>query len=111
MSVAIRLVNRGDGPAKLYTADRADKGIGIGFYFGTSDHISRGSLFIQGEHIDDGLNASQGQLLPGESLIKEVKVDTRRHTRFLTALQCRLDTFQRVVECNETNNEFIYFLR
>lgn len=111
MQVAVRLINQGDGPAKLYTADREDKGMGISFYFGSSEHISRGSLFIQGEHIDDGLNESQGQLLPGHSLIKEVKVDTRRHTRFLTALQCRLDTFQRVVECDETNNEFIYFLR
>ncbi len=111
MLVSIRLVNRGDGPATLYTADKSDKGMGISFYFGTSDRISRGSLFIQGEHVAEGLDDSKGQLLPGNFLVKRVKVDTRRHTRFLTALQCRLDTFQRVVECDETNNEFIYFLR
>ena len=111
MQVAVRLANRGDGPATLYTADRQDKGMGISFYFGTSDRISRGSLFIQGEHVAEGLDGSHGELLPGESLIKEVKVDTRRHTRFLTALQCRLDTFQQIVECDETNNEFIHFLR
>ena len=40
-----------------------------------------------------------------------MNLDMRRHTRFLTAVQCRVDTFQRVVECDETNNEFTYFLR
>ncbi len=111
MHVAIRMSNRGDGPATLYTADKQDKGMGVSFYFGTTDRISRGSLFIQGEHVDDGLASSDGQLLPGQSLVKEVKVNTRRHTRFLTALQCRLDTFQRVHECDESNNEFVHFLR
>lgn len=111
MQLMIRLRNQGDGPAQLYTADREDKGMGVSFYFGTSERISRGSLFIQGEHIDDGLNDEKGRLLPGRSIVKTINLDTRRHTRFLTAVQCRVDTFQRVVECDETNNEFTYFLR
>lgn len=111
LQLMIRLHNRGDGPAHLYTADRQDKGMGVSFYFGTSERISRGSMFIQGEHIDDGLNEAKGMLLPGQSLVKSVNLDMRRHTRFLTAVQCRVDTFQRVVECDETNNEFTYFLR
>lgn len=111
MHVAIRLRNQGDGSAPLYTADRADQGMGVSFYFGTTDRISRGSQFIQGVHIDGGLAASEGRLLPGASLVKEVKIDTRKHTRFLTALQCRVDTFQRVHECDESNNEFVHYLR
>lgn len=111
MQLMIRLRNQGEGPAHLYTADRKDKGMGVSFYFGTTERISRGSMFVQGEHIDDGLNEEKGMLLPGQSIVKTVNLDTRRHTRFLTALQCRVDTFQRVVECDETNNEFTYFLR
>lgn len=111
LKVAYRLCNRGDGAACLYTDDRQDQGTGVSFYFGTSDRITRGSLFVQGVHITSGLAATLGLLGPGQSVVCEVNVDMRRHTRFHTALQCRVDTFQRIQECDETNNEFVYFLR
>ena len=78
LQLMIRLHNRGDGPAHLYTADRQDKGMGVSFYFGTSERISRGSMFIQGEHIDDGLNEAKGMLLPcSETTITKVFSSSR----------------------------------
>jgi hypothetical protein len=103
--VKVRIRNIGTGPAKIYPVNAKEKGTGLSFYLGNTPTISRSSLFIHGDHLSEGLNDSQGVLLAGHDFEQLVKVPLSRRAQYLTTLLCRIDTFQYIEECDETNNQ------
>lgn len=106
LRVGVRLRNTGNAPALLYKTG-GDEGLGIAFFLGNTPAIARSSRFVHGEILRSGLEADAGALLPGASFDWELKILLSQRPGYLTHLQCQLDNFQFVTECDRTNNTYV----
>lgn len=106
LRVGVRLHNKGDAPALLYKTEGGG-GMGIAFFLGNTPSIARSSRFVHGEILRSGLEADNGALLPGASFDWELKILLSQRPGYLTNLQCQLDNFQFVTECDRTNNTYV----
>ncbi|MCO6485005.1 MAG: hypothetical protein J5I41_04435 [Saprospiraceae bacterium] len=108
LRVGVRLRNTGDAPAFLYKTEGGEEGMGIAFFLGNTPSIARSSRFVHGEILRSGLEADNGALLPGASFDWELKILLSQRPGYLTNLQCQLDNFQFVTECDRTNNTYVF---
>lgn len=102
------ILNKGTGPARLYDPTVKGSGLPISFFTGNTPHISRSSLFLQGSMLGSGLESTSGTLEPGASVKFQTSIPRREVPLHHHQIQVRLDTFQYVEECDETNNEYIF---
>lgn len=99
--------NQGEG--NFIIADETDRLIIRAFISGVPK-LTRGALPIGGMTFekDDG---HPRMLRPGEKLIGEIKLDTRKKTRYMKCLILQLDSDQFIHECDRTNNSSAVILR
>lgn len=111
LDVTVRIRNQGDAPARLYKPGTKEDGMGATFFLGNAPMITRSSQFIQGEIFRKGLEASEGILGPGERIDWTLTLRPENWPGHLDRLQCQLDNFQYVPECDRTNNTYVLPLR
>lgn len=111
LDITLRVRNRGDAPARLYSPGSKEDGMGATFFLGNAPMITRSSRFIQGDFFRKGLETSDGQLAPGEQVDWTLTLRPESWPGHFDRLQCQLDNFQYVPECDRTNNTYILPLR
>jgi len=108
LDITLRIRNQGDAPARIYVPAPGKKyeSMGVTFFLGNAPSISRSSLFIQGDHVRKGLDPSGGWLAPGATMDWPVRLRPAQRPAHLHTLQCQLDNYQFVMECDQTNNAY-----
>jgi hypothetical protein len=108
LDITLRIRNQGDAPARIYVPAPGKKyeSMGVTFFLGNAPTISRSSLFIQGDHVRKGLDPTGGWLAPGATMDWPVRLRPDQRPAHLRMLQCQLDNYQFVMECDQTNNAY-----
>jgi hypothetical protein len=99
--------NKGTGPARLYDPSDKHAGFPVSFFTGNTPRISRSSRFVEGMLVQTGLADSDGILQAGKTLHYRTSLSRRGLPDYHHQIQVRLDNFQFVEECDETNNEYV----
>lgn len=97
--------NKGNAPVNLWGATRKlEDNVAVQFYANGTPRLTRGSLIIDGIYIQDGLKETKGILAPNKGVKQVAKVATEKITRYNRVIILRIDGFDVVSECDETNN-------
>lgn len=105
VEVTLVLLNKGNKKALIYAKDKkSTQRLAIRAQLNATDQLTRGAIVLGGAFIEDGLEKSNGYLLPGHTLEIPLKFSTTNATRFTPFLILSLDVYQLVDECDESNN-------
>ena len=98
--------NIGTKPAHLLgpSARSTEDNVAVNVYFVSGTKLSRGAIYADGVFIREGNETLDGILQPGQVLRGALEINLKNRTRFSPNLVLELDPFQRVEECNRTNN-------
>lgn len=86
------------------SAKSVDDNVAVNVYFVSGEKFSRGAIYADGIFIRDGVETLDGVLQPGQVLVGSLEISLKNRTRFSPNLVFELDPFQRVDECDRTNN-------
>ncbi len=78
--------------------------VAVNVYFVSGAKLSRGAIYADGVFIREGVETLDGILLPGQVLYGALEISLKNRSRFSPNLVFELDPFQRVDECDRTNN-------
>lgn len=97
--------NKGNAPANLWGATRKlEDNVSVQFYVNGTPRLTRGSLIIDGIYLQDGLKETKGILAPNKGVKQIAKISTEKITRYNRVIILRIDGFDVIAECDETNN-------
>ena len=88
------------GPSERSVEDN----VAVNVYFVSGAKLSRGAIYADGIFIREGNETLDGMLQPGQVLRGAIEISLKNRTRFSPNLVFELDPFQRVEECDRTNN-------
>lgn len=88
------------GPSERGVEDN----VAVNVYFVSGTKLSRGAIYADGVFIREGSETLDGVLQPGQVLRGAIGISLKNRTRFSPNLVFELDPFQRVEECDRTNN-------
>ncbi len=107
-NMLLRFALRNTGTAAAYllgdSGRSADDNVAVNVYFVSGDKLSRGAIYADGVFIREGVETLDGILLPGQVLYGAMEISLKNRSRFSPNLVFELDPFQRVNECDRTNN-------
>jgi hypothetical protein len=78
--------------------------VAVNVYFVSGTKLSRGAIYADGVFIREGIETLDGILQPGQVLRGALEISLKNRSRFSPNLVFELDPFQRVEECDRTNN-------
>lgn len=105
VEITLILLNKGNKKAIIYSKDKkSPQRLAIKAQLNATDQLTRGALVLGGAFIEDGLEKSDGFLLPGHTLEIPLKFNVSDATKFTPYLILSLDVYQLVDECDESNN-------
>ncbi len=98
--------NAGTAAANLLgdSGRSAADNVAVNVYFVSGAKLSRGAIYADGVFIREGVETLDGILLPGQVLYGALEISLKNRSRFSPNLVFELDPFQRVNECDRTNN-------
>lgn len=97
--------NKGNAPVNLWGATRKlEDNVSVQFYVNGTPRLTKGSLIVDGIYIQDGLKETKGILAPNKGVKQIAKISTEKVTRYNRVIILRIDGFDIVSECDETNN-------
>lgn len=112
MIVECTIVNQGKQEAPIHGYKKNGiENISLAAYFSASSKLSRGSILAGGHVIKKGLESTNGNLLPGASMIVKFEVSLQDKSRYLNSLIISADSRQLIYECNEANNNLSILLK
>jgi hypothetical protein len=99
--------NVGNIPALLVgKLGQTDENLAFNLYFVTGQRLSRGAIKADVGYIREGFETTDGLLQPGQKLVGLFELTTKNRTKFASNIILELDPFQKVEECDRTNNNF-----
>ena len=102
-SVQLAYTIRNIGQGRVFIgAKKKEEGIAIRGHLSSSEHLSRGALTVGGDFLS--VNDEQATLSPGQSFSGSMKLPMYKLTKFTPYLILQIDPYQKVLECDETNN-------
>lgn len=105
VTIEYTVKNIGKGPADLNQENKSSSdNVAVKAYMTSSDKLTKGALVIGGGYVDNR-SQNNGMLLPDETHVCTIKLDINNMTKFTPVIILELDTFEQVLECNETNNK------
>ena len=97
------ITNQGAGPAHLYGKGRIlEDNLALRAHMSSSEKISKGAILITGDFLPNAPGSKP--LNPDESVTATIKLEKFKMTKFTPYIILELDTFQNIIECDETNN-------
>lgn len=102
-SVQLAYTIRNIGQGRVFIgAKKKEEGIAIRGHLSSSEHLSRGALTVGGDFL--AVDDSDAILSPGQSYSGSVKLPMYKLTKFTPYLILQIDPYQKILECDETNN-------
>jgi hypothetical protein len=106
LEIEFTIVNKGVGDAPLFGSKRGkEDNIAIQFYLSSSPRLTRGAVALEGVYVTQGLEATQGKLVPNGRYRQKAKINIEKASQFNKVLILYTDNFDVLRECDETNNE------
>ena len=103
-TVQYTITNQGEGVFYLFGKSKSkNDNLLVKAYLSGVTTMTRGALPVGGEAITEELR-SKNELLQGESVTAQIKVDIRKKTRYMKSLILHLDSQQFASECDRKNN-------
>ncbi|MEO1261063.1 MAG: hypothetical protein AAFZ15_19840 [Bacteroidota bacterium] len=98
------ITNQGEGAFHLFGKSKSEHdNLFVRAYLSGVTTMTRGALPIGGKAITEELR-QKNELLRGESLTAQIKVDIRKKTRYMKSLILNLESHQFASECDRKNN-------
>ncbi len=107
LTLAYTITNHGEGPANLLGDDALEgDNVAIRANLSSVNKTTRGSIIIGGEYVSAKEVSEYKNLLPPkQSYTGKMKLDISKMTRFTSYVVLELDIYNRILECDETNNQ------
>lgn len=107
-TMLLHFVIRNAGTISANLLGKSDKNVednvAVNVYFVSGTKLSRGAIYADGLFIRKGIETLDGTLQAGQALRGTLEISLKNRTRFSPNMVFELDPFQRVEECDRTNN-------
>ena len=102
VTLSYTLINEGNGPALLKGRTKNEDNLALRAHLCSSDKLTRGAITLGGIFIK--VNDDSAYLKSGESYSGELKLPLYKLTKFTPYIVVQADPYQKIIECDETNN-------
>ncbi len=100
--ISYELKNEGVGTALLAAAQKNGDNLALRAHLCSSEKLTRGAITLGGSFLKIG--EGQEKLQPGETYTGTLKLPLHKLTKFTPFLVLQVDPYQKITECDETNN-------
>ena len=106
IEIEFSIVNKGTFAAPIFgRKSTKEDNVAVHFYFSGTNRMTRGSIFVDGIYLTQGLKETKGWLTPNEVYTQRIKLSLKKRISFYGVILLQLDAFDVLSqECDETNN-------
>ncbi|MCB0545037.1 MAG: hypothetical protein KDC70_16035 [Saprospiraceae bacterium] len=88
----------------LGNSDSESDNLAVNVYFVSGTRLTRGAILADGIFIQQGRETLDGVLMPGQILQGAIRISLKSRTKFTPNILLELDPFQKMYDCDRTNN-------
>jgi len=102
VTLGYTLINLGQAPARLNGLNKGDDNLALRAHLCSTNKLTRGAITLGGSFLK--ISEENAMLKSGATYTGELKLPLYKLTKFTPFLVLQVDPYQKITECDETNN-------